>query len=802
MKNKIKFIKYITIIFLINITFEEIKAENSIYELEAIKIKYENNLDTIIAEGKASAKDQFGREILSDVIIYEKSKSKIKTKSNSIYNDDKGNKITADEFLYDLQLKKIEAKKNVKYIEKNGSIFNFSYFEYYEDLEKGFGKKLNAKLIDESSIEGEVSEIDNIKGLTVIKNSNDENKDSKFLKFLSIFKNYDSFNNYTPCKDNSDSKKSIKDRCPDWSLSTSKTTHDKINKMVHHENAVLKIKNFPVFYTPYFSHPDPTVKRKSGFLMPTTKNFSDLGRTIKTPYYWVIDESSDFTFTPIFYLDENSIFLTEYRKQNKDSMLLAESSYTKGYKNLNKKSSSGKSLNRTGGSRSHLFAKFLGSYEDLLFSNNDLEINIQRISQKNYFDVNQINTFLVKEGIRSLNNNFIINSYENNKRIKISANIYENLKNDDPNTKYQYVIPTIQYNDFFKKFNQNIGFSSFFESSNFDGDSKQTKQFNIFDISTEKKIIKSFGISNIFKTKLSNINIYNDNVLNEKDNLNNDINTIYALESSLPMIKLHENTEEILSPKIFTKYSPGSMSNVKENNKILNYSDVYAMDRLNSDTNPETGASIGYGIDYNFNKKNINENIYLSSSFSIGQIYKEKNDNLPISSSLNEKSSDIVGAISFFLDKNKHVNKKDLENTKNDTVFDINYNFNISNNLNSFLRNELDLSLDNNKNSFKAKYYELNEIGNTQYLELAYKRAFSNNFNLELGGRKNLETDFTENNSIELNYDTDCIKFGVNLSNKFYQRDDVQKTNNLTLFLTLKPFGQPIAPDLTNLINN
>ena len=106
MKNKIKFIKYITIIFLINITFEEIKAENSIYELEAIKIKYENNLDTIIAEGKASAKDQFGREILSDVIIYEKSKSKIKTKSNSIYNDDKGNKITADEFLYDLQLKK------------------------------------------------------------------------------------------------------------------------------------------------------------------------------------------------------------------------------------------------------------------------------------------------------------------------------------------------------------------------------------------------------------------------------------------------------------------------------------------------------------------------------------------------------------------------------------------------------------------------------------------------------------------------------------------------------------------------
>jgi LPS-assembly protein len=45
--------------------------------------------------------------------------------------------------------------------------------------------------------------------------------------------------------------------------------------MVYHENAIIKLRNIPVAYTPYFSHPDPTVKRKSGFLPPSTKNFTD-----------------------------------------------------------------------------------------------------------------------------------------------------------------------------------------------------------------------------------------------------------------------------------------------------------------------------------------------------------------------------------------------------------------------------------------------------------------------------------------------------------------------------------------------
>jgi len=165
---------------------------------------------------------------------------------------------------------------------------------------------------------------------------------------------------------------SILKKCPDWSVTSSKTTHDKNKKMLYHKNVLVNIRNVPVFYTPYFSHPDPSVKRKSGFLPPSIKNFTNLGRAFKTPYFLEIGDSKDFTFTPVYYTEENSVFLGEYRQKNKNSELYVDTSYSKGYKKLNKKSDDGSTIQRTGGSRNHFFFNFLGSYDDLLFASNDL----------------------------------------------------------------------------------------------------------------------------------------------------------------------------------------------------------------------------------------------------------------------------------------------------------------------------------------------------------------------------------------------------------------------------------------------
>ena len=224
-------------------------------------------------------------------------------------------------------------------------------------------------MADKSSLEGASAEIDGKKGTLII------NQDKSGKKR----------NAYTSCAIDKGLGASILERCPDWSVTSSKTTHDKNKKMLYHKNVLVNIRNVPVFYTPYFSHPDPSVKRKSGFLPPSIKNFTNLGRSFKTPYFLEIGDSKDFTFTPVYYTDENPVFLGEYRQKNKNSEFYVDTSYSKGYKKINKKSDDGSSITRTAGSRNHFFFNFLGSYDDLLFASNDLEINIQKISQKKLF---------------------------------------------------------------------------------------------------------------------------------------------------------------------------------------------------------------------------------------------------------------------------------------------------------------------------------------------------------------------------------------------------------------------------------
>ena len=780
MKNKNSFFKLAIAVFVVFFSYlENIYAETPIYELQGKKIIYTNDNNLIVAQGGAYAKDQSGKEIFADKITYNKKEANIKSEGKSIYADNRGNKLFADNFHYDINLKTIDAKNNVKYIDKDGNLLNFSSLKYYEELEKGIGQDLRAKLTDKSTMEGAEAEFDNKLGtVTLLKK-----------------------NSYTPCENKENSTKTIPEICPDWSIDTTKTTHDKNEKMVYHRNAVLKIKNIPVFYTPYFSHPDPSVKRKSGFLPPSVKNFTDLGQTIKTPYFWAISDNKDLTFTPIYYFDENSIFLTEYRQQNEKSKFYIDSSYTQGYKNINKKDNSGNEIKRTDGARNHLFFNFLGSYEDLLFSQNDLEVNIQRISQKNYLNVNQINTEHVKQDMTSLNNNIIFNSYGGSQRIKIESNIYENLNIEEKNLKYQYTFPSIEYGNYFNKFDQLVNISSSFAAKNLGTNSNQAYFTNQINSESEVKLLDFLpGVANIFKTSTKNINVQNQNISDSKENFNSDTYLTLGVENSLPLMKINKNTEETLTPKIFTKFTTGSMTNANSLDKMLTYQDIYSMNRMSSITNPETGGDIGYGIDYNIRKKNNLSEVYMDGTFSIGQVIKKKKlKEMPENSSLANTSSDFVGNVSFFYDGK--IEEKISQTAYLKKGLNINYDYTVSNDLNKILKNDIDISYADTKNTWSSKYYETHDISNEQYIDIKYDRKIYDDFTFATGVRKNIQDSFTENNFIGIAYETDCIKISLNLAKTFYQDEDLKPSNNFTLSLVLKPFGSPISPDLSSFLN-
>ena len=761
--------------FLMN--FFPVYGEDSFYEIQGKKITYEDDKNLIIASGNAYAKDQLGKEIYSDKITYNKKEFTILTSEQSIYLDGKGNKLEANEFFYDLKLKKIVASGNVNYFNNAGDHFKFSFFEYYEDLQKGSGEKFLGQMADKSSLEGASAEIDGKKGTLII------NQDKSGKKR----------NAYTSCESDKGLSASILEKCPDWSVTSSKTTHDKNKKMLYHKNVLVNIRNVPVFYTPYFSHPDPSVKRKSGFLPPSIKNFTNLGKSFKMPYFLEIGDSKDFTFTPVYYTEENPVFLGEYRQKNKNSELYVDTSYSKGYKKLNKKSDDGSSIERTAGSRNHFFFNFLGSYDDLLFASNDLEMNIQKISQKNYLKVHQINTLNIKQDISALQNDIILRSYEDSKQLTLEAYVYENLNEESHNEKYQYTLPSITFNNFFRKFNQSVNLSNDFSAKNLGENINQSQQINKIATSSDLKKTRLIqGMGSTFKTSIKNINTYNDNVESAKENLNNDVYLTLAVENSYPLVKYNDKTEQSISPIIFSKYTTGSMENAADQNKILSYQDLFSMDRTNSATNIETGASVGYGAEYNINKKNLKNEVYLDAGFSMGQILKKSRlKEMPKNSSLQEKRSDYVGNSSFKVSSEKF----------NNSQFDINYNYILNKNFNAFLKNEINTSLGNDNNNLSINYYEENKIGKNHYVETKYQREFKDNLSFAMGLRKNLEEDFTERNFIETNYESDCLKIGLTLSKIFYQDEELKPSNNLTFSIVLKPFGSPVAPDLSSFLN-
>ena len=76
--------------------------------------------------------------------------------------------------------------------------------------------------------------------------------------------------------------------CPPWQLQASKIKHDNNKKQLIYDNAVLKVYDLPVFYFPKFFHPDPTVKRQSGFLQPRLNNSNILGSSFSIPYFYAI----------------------------------------------------------------------------------------------------------------------------------------------------------------------------------------------------------------------------------------------------------------------------------------------------------------------------------------------------------------------------------------------------------------------------------------------------------------------------------------------------------------------------------
>tara|TARA_B100000989_G_scaffold148655_1_gene110811 strand:- start:5452 stop:7785 length:2334 start_codon:yes stop_codon:yes gene_type:complete len=749
---------------------------DEVFEIEAEKVEYNNEKNIIIAEGNATASNSSGKKIFADKIVYYKNENIIKTSDNSKFLDGQ-NTLTAKEFLYYIQKKEIEANGNVTLEDEENNKFFFKKFIYNEITTEGIGQNIRGRSSDGSYLQSKKGTINKKENIIKL-------KDAEFTTCAKIKNKKGEF-------------------CPSWSLNSKEIIHDKKNKKISHKHALLKIKKIPVFYAPYISHPDPNVKRQSGFLPPMIKTLSNIGRTVQVPYFWAIDKNKDLTITPVYYFDEHSLIKSSYRQAFKSGFLNIENGYSEGYKRLEKN-------NRTNGSRNYLFADYKGNFPNLFLKNNKVDFKIQRISQQNFVRVNKIKTSLFKDDIRTLENSFKISSSDGPARFSFRTGIFEDLDVIDSG-KYTYYFPDGVYSYNSKKIkNFNTNFNSYFQGKKFSKDQKQAKVRNVILLDSNKFIFRKNGIGTVAKLGIFNNNIYNDNVTNLKNNFNSDSYFTIASDNTFPLAKFSKNSYQLITPRIFIKYTSGTMQDASDNNKILNYSDIFSMNRTNDLDTPEVGASIGHGFDYTYSvsKKNNSSN-FLKTSFGLGQVTRNSREKLlPNKSSLNNKSSDISGYLKFNIygDKN-NLNTKNADNIGFLSYFRQNYlsinnSFNLENDISEFVSNNLDLSASYNKFFTSVKFEEKNNhAGSIRNGSVSVKKLIADNYYLNLEGKKNLKNNSSEYFRFGLNFENDCIITSLTLSRDFYFDKDITSSKTLVFGIMIKPFADNFAPDISDLIN-
>jgi len=198
-----------------------------------------------------------------------------------------GTSVEADKVIYDQKTKRLHAEGNVRMTDADGKITYANIMDLSDDYRDGFVDSLRVDTADATRMAA--TRADRSSG------------------------NYTVFENgvYTacaPCKD--DPKKP-----PLWQVKGARIIHDQTEKMLYFENAQLEFFGVPMAYLPYFSTPDPTVKRKTGFLMPGFSSASGYGFGVETPFYWAIAPDYDATFNPRFTTRQGVLFQAEFRQR-------------------------------------------------------------------------------------------------------------------------------------------------------------------------------------------------------------------------------------------------------------------------------------------------------------------------------------------------------------------------------------------------------------------------------------------------------------------------------------------------------
>jgi LPS-assembly protein len=550
-------------------------------------------------------------------------------------------------------------------------------------------------------------------------------------------------------------------RAPLWQLKAAKVVHDRSIKDIEYSDASLEIAGIPVFYTPYFSHPDPTVRRRSGFLAPRFGSSSDLGFVVKTPYFFDIEPNVDVTLTPIYTSEEGPVAAIEYRHLFTKGKLEVEGSLTRDSKN---------------NVRSHVNG--FGHYEiDQTWRTG---LSLQGASSDTYMrryrfgDASTLTSRIFAEGFRGRNH------------MSLNAYTFQGLQASDDQGETPIILPLFDYNHVgridrwggHRKIDAN--FLILMRTGGTDSQRASVRA------SWSRPFVGEIGdlytISASLHNDLYHVSKVHKNSKNEFSGFTGRVRPELNLEWRLPMMRaekgrIHQFLEPIVAA-IASPYggNPDTIPNEDSQDFELNDTNLFSSNRFTGLDRVESGPRVNYGFRWGIFGDGGG-----SSSLLIGQSFRVRDDDTFVEGSgLEGNLSDIVTRF----DVSPNESLKILYRARYDKeTFEPNHQ-------------ELEFRSSNGPLNISLGYLSIDgqtegEFVGREEVRYSVSSALTPHWRAGLDGLQDLGASSSLRSlGLDLTYEDECLIFTTKVGRTFFEDRDLKPTDSIVMNLTFKTLGE------------
>jgi len=229
---------------------------------------------------------------------------------------------------------------------------------------------------------------------------------------------------YSPCKICNQPGQ----RTPLWQVKAERVIYDQEKHHIHFQNAVMEVLGVPVFYSPFLSQPDPSVRYASGLLAPDFGNSTKIGYFTRLPLYIALSSNNDLTLAPMISTGGGDVMEGEYRARWNNSGLWFQGSF--GYNNKG-------GLGGTSGAQfyDHEFGSGRIALTDTWQTGFDTQLT-NNAAYMRFYDISYLDR---------LTNDLFVEDNVGRSRFYLGGYYFEGLRSTDQARLFPYVLPRIEF---------------------------------------------------------------------------------------------------------------------------------------------------------------------------------------------------------------------------------------------------------------------------------------------------------------------------------------------------------------------